>query len=131
MIRCSPAALLACLLLAGCMTGPKVVPAGPQTFSVSTGGGLGWMTTEAAAREEVLRAAGRYCKKRNLVMVPLSLDVHPGELAEREPAADLVFRALRPDDPEIGRKPLVIRRHEPLLVRESVVPYARPTDADR
>ena len=58
-------------------------------------------------------------------MVPLTLDVQPGDFSEYEPAADLVFRALRPADPEIGREPLIIRRHEPLLVRETVVPYLR------
>ncbi len=132
MIRCLPLVLLAgALLLAGCATGPRVVPAGPQTYMVSTGGGLGWRTTEASARETVLRQAERFCKKRGLVMVPLTLDVHPGELEEYEPAADLVFRALPPGDREIGRKPLTIRRHEPLLVRETVVPYLRDPSARR
>jgi hypothetical protein len=122
---------LSLLLLTGCETPPRVVPAGPQTYMVSTGGGLGWTTSEAAARATVLRQAERFCKKRGLVMTPLTLDVHPGDLEEYEPAADLVFRALRPGDPEIGRKPLVIRRHEPLLIRESVVPYSRDSEPTR
>jgi hypothetical protein len=92
---------------------------------------LGWRTTEASARAEVLRAAERYCKKRGLVMVPLTLEVHPGDVTDVEPSADLVFRALRPGDREIGKQPLIIRRHEPLLVRETVVPYAPEPGAAR
>jgi hypothetical protein len=38
-----------------------------------------------------------------LVMVPVSFDSRPGELGRHPPSADLVFRALKPGDPDIKR----------------------------
>lgn len=113
-------------LLAGCALGPRVVPAGPQTYTVSAEGGLNWTEATSSAREAVFSAANRFCAERKLVMVPVSLDVHPGEWGERLASADLVFRALRPGDPAIGRSEAVFRHHEPLVVRESVVKFAPP-----
>jgi len=105
------------LSLGGCALGPRVVPVGPQTYSVSAVDGM----ISAPAREVALRAAHKYCAKRKLVMVPVSLDVHPGAIRERLATADLVFRALRPGDPAIGRTPAVFRHHDPLVVQESVL----------
>ena len=100
----------------GCAFGPRVVPVGPQTFSVSSADGY----VSATAREVVLNAANRYCARRRLVMVPVSLDVHPGAIRDRLSMADLVFRAVPPGDPAIARTQAVVRHHDPLVVQESV-----------
>ena len=42
---------------------------------------------------------------------------------DRFDRADLVFRALRPGDPEIARSQAVFRQHDPMVVRESVVNF--------
>lgn len=110
-------ALAFTLSLGGCAFGPRVVPVGPQTYSVSSADGY----VSATAREVVLNAANRYCAKRKLVMVPVSLDVHPGAIRERLSTADLVFKALPPGDPGISRTRAVIRYHDPLVVQESVL----------
>ena len=116
-------ALVLCLLPVGCALGPRVVAAGPQTYLVSSEGELSFSTATEPAREAVFRAANRFCTKRKLVMVPVSLDVHPGDLDGRLTSADLVFRALRPGDPQIAGSQAVFRHYDPMVVRESVVKY--------
>jgi hypothetical protein len=123
------AALALSLLLAGCAMGPRVVSAGPQTYSVSSDDGLSFSEGTGPAREAVFRAANRFCAKRKLVMVPVSLDVHPGDSDGHLPSVDLVFRALRRGDPEIGRSQAVFRHYDPMVVRESVVNFT-PDPAD-
>lgn len=102
-------ALLMVSALAGCAA--QVVPAGPDTYSVSSSG-AGFST--AGVRSRAYRAATDFCSKRGLVMVPVSFDAQGGVLGSRPPTADLVFRALRPGDPDIKRPnvetPTVIQR---------------------
>lgn len=116
-------ALAVALVFPGCISGPRVAPAGPQTHSVSAEDGLNWDTRTVPARELVFRAANRFCAKRKLVMVPVSLDVRPGEHGVRPGTADLVFRALPPGDPAISRSKAVFRYYDPMVVRESVVSF--------
>ncbi len=117
------------LLLPGCAIGPKVVQAGPQTYMVSSDGGLSLNETTEPAREAVFHAANRFCAKRKLVMVPVSVDTHPSEGDNHFERVDLVFRALRRGDPEIARSQAVFRRHDPMVVRESIVTF-NPDPAD-
>lgn len=131
MHRTSPFLVLSlALLVASCASGPQVVSAGPQTYSVSAEDELKWNATTVPARELVFGAANQYCAKRKLVMVPVSLDVRPGEIGVRTATADLVFRAMRPGDPEIGRAQAVFRHYDPMVVRESVVRFA-PDGSER
>ena len=89
---------IATALLASCT--PQVISAGPDTYSVSTSSaGFG----SAGVRKRVFSAANDFCSKRGLVMVPVSVDVRGGVLGQRPPSADLVFRALKPGDPDIKR----------------------------
>ena len=99
MTQVSKAILTACLtlLLAGCA---EVVPAGPDTFSVSTSG-AGF--SDKGCRARVYQKANEYCQSRGLVMMPLSLQARGGIPFTRPPSADLVFRALKPGDPELKR----------------------------
>ena len=114
------------LVFAGCAGGTRVVSAGPQTYSVSAEDELNWNTSTTPARDVAFRRANAYCTKRKLVMVPVTLDVRPGEMGERVGKADLVFRALKPGDPAIARSQAVFRHYDPMVVRESVVQF----DAD-
>jgi len=110
--------------LAGCATwGPQVQSAGPQTYTVTAEDRLNWTTVITPAREEAFSIANRYCEKHHLVMVPVSLDVRPGETGVRPGTADLVFRALPPGDPRIAHSQAVFRHYDPMVVRESVVKF--------
>ena len=108
--------LTVALLLTGCNTymGSEVVPAGPDTYTCSAGGGLGWTTSPAPVRASVYRSANDFCIKRGLVMVPVSTDEHPGVYGQHMASFELVFRAVPPGDPEIKRpaseKPDTIQR---------------------
>lgn len=90
-------------LFTGCASRPEVVPAGPDTYTVAAGGGMGWTPSSAPVRAAVYRAANEFCQKRGLVMVPVSLDQRPGQIGSHTASVELVFRALPPGDPEIQR----------------------------
>ncbi|MEO5915499.1 MAG: hypothetical protein ABIS50_14800 [Luteolibacter sp.] len=85
-------------LALGCA--PQVIPAGPDTYTVSSSG-AGF--SAAGVRAKVYQTANDFCASRGLVMVPISIDARVGVLGQRPPSADLVFRALKPGDPEIKR----------------------------
>ena len=72
-------------------------------------GGAGFST--GGVRASTYRKAQAYCAERGLVFVPVSFDSQPGVLGQRPPTADLVFRALRPGDPEIKRPNLEQPNH--------------------
>ncbi len=91
--------LLALFLLAGCAS--SVAPAGPDTYFVSYGPLPIWMSA-AKAKAECYQKAGAWCAKRGLVMVPLS-DNEQQTVVGRAGSAELTFRALKPNDPEIQR----------------------------
>jgi hypothetical protein len=87
------------LLTTGCSSS-GVISAGPDTYMV-TASGAGFGT--AGVREKVYGKANNFCAEKGLVMVPVSFKARPGELGRNPPSADLVFRALKPGDPAIGR----------------------------
>ena len=89
-------------LLSGCVSS-DVISTGPDTYMVSASG-AGFAT--AGVREVVYKKANEFCAAKGLVMVPVSLKVRPGELGRNPPSADLIFRALKPGDPAIGRPDL-------------------------
>src|SRR5580693_5751517 len=91
--------LAALAVTSGCTTS-NIVPAGPDTYTVSASG-AGF--SDAKVRENVLQKANEFCAARGLVMVPVSLVSRPGEAGRNPPSADLVFRALKPGDPDIKR----------------------------
>ncbi len=116
--------LVSTILLAGCANwGPQVQSAGPGTLTVTAEDQLKWNAATVPAREVVFGVANEYCAKRKLVMVPVSLDVRPGETGLKAGSADLVFRALHPGDPSIVRSQAVFRQYDPLVVRESIVRF--------
>ena len=96
-------ALSICIaILSGCVSS-DVISTGPDTYMVSASG-VGFAT--AGVRESVYKKANEFCAAKGLVMVPVSLKVREGALGQRPPGADLIFRALKPGDPAIGRPEL-------------------------
>ena len=94
------AVMLTVVLLAGC-AGGEIIPSGPDTYTVTSGASAGF--SSAGVRAEVYKAANKFCEERGLIMVPVSLDAREGALAQHPPSATLVFRALKPGDPDIKR----------------------------
>ena len=92
--------LASILIMLGCAT-PGVMPAGPDTYSVTSGASAGF--SSAGVRAEVYSLANKFCEERGLVMVPVSMDAREGALGRNPPSATLVFRALKPGDPDIKR----------------------------
>ncbi len=87
------------LTLIGCSTG--VVPAGPQTYMISTTAfGL---VPGGTAKAKAYREANDWCKQRGLVMVPVTSDSNDAVYGRKPAGAELVFRALPPGDPDIKR----------------------------
>jgi hypothetical protein len=86
-------------LLSGCAS--SVVPAGPDTYMISTTE-VG-VTQGGRAKAAAYREADAWCRKHGLVMVPIAVDQHAAERFGRYGGAELTFRALRPGDPEIHR----------------------------
>lgn len=86
--------------LTGCAA--EIVPAGPDTYTVSASGGI-YTQSSAGSRAKAYKAANDYCVKRGLVMVPVSVDERQYELGRHTANFTLIFRALPPGDPEIKR----------------------------
>ena len=98
-IICYSIAFTACIFITGCSTG--VVAAGPDTYLISRSvSGFG---TAGAAKAAVYREASAWCAARGLVMVPVSSDAKDPVTAQHMGSAELLFRALKPGDPEIKR----------------------------
>lgn len=86
-------------ILSGCAA--SVVPAGPDTYMISTTE-IG-LTQGGRVKAEAYRKADEWCRARGLVMVPIAVDQHSAEPFGRYGGAELTFRALKPGDPEIKR----------------------------
>lgn len=99
--------LITMFLHSGC-TSSGIIPAGPDTYMISAGG-AGFSTGDVRAR--TYGAAQKFCAERGLIFVPVSFDAQVGVYGQRAPTADLVFRALRPGDPEIHRPNLEQPNH--------------------
>ena len=92
--------LVSILVISGCAS-PGVIPTGPDTYTVTSGSSAGF--SSANSRAEVYTLANKFCEERGLVMVPVSMDAREGVLGRNPPSATLVFRALKPGDPDIER----------------------------
>lgn len=93
-------------MFAGCAS-PEVVSAGPDTYTVAAGGGLGMTPSSAPVRAAVYKAANQFCAKRGLVMVPVMVDESPGVMGSHTAQVELTFKALRPGDPAIRKFQMV------------------------
>lgn len=96
--------LIIMLALVGCSSG--VVPAGPDTYMVSHS--VSGFSTAGAAKASAYREASAWCAARGLVMVPISSDEQNPVTGQHMGHAELTFRALPANDPEIVRPKLSI-----------------------
>jgi len=86
-------------LLTSCSTG--VVPMGKDTYMIS--GMSPGMVSAGGVRAKLLREANRWCAKRGLAMVPLSYSGQGAVIGQRAANAEIIFRAVPPNDPENKR----------------------------
>jgi hypothetical protein len=87
--------------LAGCAMSSEAIPIGPDTYTITAQaapvrGGVG------AARPMALQEAAAFCSRQGRQMLLLSVNanvvnVHGGG------SSDVIFRCLRPGDPELQR----------------------------
>ncbi len=94
-----------CLLsfiLAGCASTSEIVPAGKDTYMI-TASDLGVGAAGSTLKAKLYKKASTYCTKQNKVLFPVS-DSSVDYRAFRGTAnAELTFRCLREDDPELSR----------------------------
>jgi hypothetical protein len=96
-MRAVAAAVL--LLLVGCSTDPA--PAGPDTWMLSTSGGMSW-ASGGELTAELLRRADTFCRGQSRQMLPVSTSAKNSDVAQFGNAS-LYFRCLAADDPELHR----------------------------
>ena len=101
-----------CLLsfvLTGCASISEIAPAGKDTYMIAASS-LGFGTAGATLKAKLYTKANLYCTKQNKVLFPVS-DSSVDYRAFRGMAnAELTFRCLNEDDPELNRPKL---RKEP------------------
>ena len=117
--------IIASSLFFGCSSSP-VLSVGPDTYMV-TASGAGFGT--AGVRQTVFQKANQFCQSQGLVMIPVSFNAVEGKLGSHPPNADLVFRALHPDDPEVHR-PNISEADYQLDVKQDIKQDVRHTAVD-
>jgi hypothetical protein len=90
--------------IAGCAS-TGVIPIGKETYMVSKQTATGYQSA-VGIKGEVLAEANEFCSKQGLVMVLVSLNTKDGVPGRSYATAELVFRAVRPEDAENQRPKL-------------------------
>ena len=90
--------------LASCAS-TGILPIGKNTYMVSKQTATGYQSA-VAIKGEILKEANEFCVKQGLVMVIVSLDTKDGVPGRSYATAELVFRAVRPEDAENQRPQL-------------------------
>jgi hypothetical protein len=92
------AAVIVTVLISGCTTSSGVVSTGPDTYMIARTewGFRGPAKVKAAAIKE----ADAYCKKHGKV-IKVTKTVEIGLKFGSEPAAEVYFKCLNPNDPEL------------------------------
>lgn len=85
-------------LLSGCAS-TGVVPVGSDTFMVSKQTATGYQSA-VGIRAEILREANEYSERLGKKMIVISLTSKDGVPGSSYGTAELVFKAVRADDPE-------------------------------
>jgi hypothetical protein len=94
-----------CLFNSGCASTSAVVPMGPDTYMISKGNAMS-LGSGGALKADLYQKADAWCREKGLVMVPVSERSVDGLAYSHGTSAEVVFRALRPGDPEIKRTSL-------------------------
>ena len=75
------------------------MPIGKDTYMVSKRSATGFQSA-VGIKADILREANGFCADQGLVMQMISLQTKDGVPGESYATAELVFRALKPDDPD-------------------------------
>jgi hypothetical protein len=89
-------------LLAGCLPGTGILPAGPNTYTITEKNLGGAFTGTEPAERAALSEASEYCAQQGRQFVPLIMGGTPGAPA-RFPTYTMTFKCLLPGDPEIAK----------------------------
>lgn len=87
--------------LSGCQTSTGILPAGPNTYTLSkhTAPILGGSTT---AEQQALTEANAYCSQQGRVFVPNEMTTPPSANPYGPTNYSVTFRCLSPDDPAVA-----------------------------
>lgn len=96
----SVAVFLIATLVACASTG--IIPIGKDTYMVSKQSATGYESA-VGIKGQILQEANEFCAKQGLAMVLVSLNTKDGIPGRSYATAELVFRAVRPDDAENQR----------------------------
>lgn len=78
------------VLLGGCGSMSRVVPAGKDTYMVSAGGGM-YTQNPSGIREKVYEAANSHCAGMNKTMDPVTSNERPYALGRNTASISLTF----------------------------------------
>ena len=79
--------------LAGCASSTGILPAGPDTYTITTRKIVG---IGDGAQKAALQEASEFCENKGRVFVPSTM-AKPGDVSY-----DVTFRCLLPNDPAVG-----------------------------
>jgi hypothetical protein len=94
--------MAAAVLVAACAHS-GVVPIGPDTYMIANSE-WGW-TSGSYQKAKVMQEASAYCSSIGRVMLPISTKQNDVQFG-KTPAAEVQFRCLKADDPELHRPTL-------------------------
>jgi len=100
-LLCVP--LILTVLLSGCATS-DVVPMGPSTYMITRH--VYGFTGPSHIKAELLGNADEYCKSHGKVLL-VTKTVEIGVKFGQEAAAEVYFKALDPNDPELKQAPAI------------------------
>lgn len=103
-VKQSLAWLLISLVVVGCAS-TGIVPIGKDTYMVSKQSATGYESA-VGNKGQVLVEANKFCTRQGLVMVLVSLNTKDGVPGRSYATAELVFRAVGPEDAENQRPKL-------------------------
>ena len=89
-------------LLAGCLPGTGILPAGPNTYTITEKNLGGVFGDIEPAKRAALTEANEYCAQQGRQFVPSIMEGSPGGPA-RPPNYTVTFKCLLPGDPEIAK----------------------------
>jgi hypothetical protein len=100
------AAILCVLItLVGCASNSGVISMGNNTFMITHQAATGF-SGSGSLKAEVVRDAAKYCEMQGKQMKVVSItEAKPPYILANYPKAEIVFKALPPNDPELKTEP--------------------------
>jgi hypothetical protein len=83
--------LAVAVMLAGCGSTSEVVRAGPDTYMISSGGGI-YEQNPSSIRQEVYEQANDYCDEKDKTMTPVDTNERQYELGKHTASISLTFK---------------------------------------